>query len=117
MRVYRQSEHEAVSLSSTSRDGRKSVYVYLVWKRFGRAGCIPLHRQQYRGAGCILLHLHTILLNARMPDGTASGQSGTVMNKNANAESSPVSVYRVTGLRCMVPECRCRRSIGLDAAA
>jgi hypothetical protein len=31
-----------------------------------------LQRQQYRNAGCILLHLHAMFLNAGMPDCTAS---------------------------------------------
>ncbi len=44
------------------------------------AGCIPLRRQQYRRPGCILLHPHTMFLNAGMPDCTASGQSSTGIN-------------------------------------
>jgi hypothetical protein len=54
-------------------------------------------------------------LNAGMSDCPASSQSGTRMNKNANAGtngirgSSPVLECSGTGLRYRMPEYRCRR--------
>ncbi len=50
-----------------------------------------------RRGGCILLHLHKMLLKAGMPDCTASGQSGTGMTKNTDAGSC-------TGIRESTPD-------------
>ncbi len=54
----------------------------------------PFHRQQYVRAGCIhfhsqqCIHVQGVSLESDCP---ASGQSGTGMNKNAEAGTSPVS--------------------------
>jgi hypothetical protein len=49
-----------------------------------RRTCVPFYRQQYGRAGCIPF------LNAGMSDCPASNQSGTGMNRNADAETSLV---------------------------
>jgi hypothetical protein len=79
-------------------------------QQYGSAGCIPFHHQQYEHAGCVPFHCQkyeqtvcvpfnlqqyehtgcTTIVNARMSDCPASGQSGTRMNKNADAETSLV---------------------------
>jgi hypothetical protein len=50
---------------------------------YGRAGCIPLHRQQ-----CTPFLLRNVFENAGMPDWPTSSQSGTRMKKNADAGPS-----------------------------
>jgi hypothetical protein len=72
--------------------------------RIGRTGCLPFH-------------LYKSFLNVRIPDWPASGQSGDGMNKvqipkpvrYRNKGPSPVPECPDTGLRCRMPECRCRR--------
>jgi hypothetical protein len=43
-----------------------AVCIHLRCKQCRHAGDIPFHRQQYRGAGCILLHPCTMFFNARL---------------------------------------------------
>ncbi len=50
----------------------------------------------------------TAFLNARMSDCPASSQPGNGMNKNSDAGTSPLLEFFSTGLRYMMPECRCR---------
>ncbi len=53
--------------------------------------------------------LYPFCWNARMSECPASSQSGTGMNKNADAGTSQVPECSGTGLRYRMPECRCRR--------
>jgi hypothetical protein len=98
--------------------------IHLHHHQCGRAGCISVLRQQSRragcithsqtsaiyrrGAGCILLHLYAVFLNAGMSDCTASDQSGTGMTM-PEAVGYQNKGSSDTGLRCWVPEYRCRR--------
>ncbi len=90
--------------------GRASLCISVPRQQSRRARCIthsPSPAIYRRGAGCILLHLHAMFLNAGMSDCTASDQSGTGM-------TMPEAVYQNKGssgtrLRCWGPEYLCRR--------
>ncbi len=62
----------------------QGVCLSTTMQQYGRAGCVPFYHQQYWRAGC------TPFLNAGMLDCPASSHSGTGMNKNATAGTTPV---------------------------
>jgi hypothetical protein len=97
----------SMDVSFTGRAG----YMPFRRQQHGRAECISLHRQQCERAGCVPLncqqygrawcvpfyHAPAVLtcrvypfLNAGMSDSPASSQSGTEMNRNAYAGTSPL---------------------------
>jgi hypothetical protein len=65
-------------------------------QQYESAGCIHFHSQQYGRARCVPFHNQqngaqgVSLLNAGMSDCPASSQSGTGINDNADAGTSPV---------------------------
>ncbi len=66
-----------------------------MYEQIEHAGCITFHRQQYERGGCLPFHhlqygRYKMFLKAGMPDCLASGQSGTVVNKNTDAGTSAV---------------------------
>jgi hypothetical protein len=70
---------------------------------------VSFHNKQYGLARCTPFNLHTVFVNAGMPDRPASDQCGTRMKKNTDARTSLVPELGIqnvigTSLRSRMPE-------------